>query len=585
MIKNKLNDEFYYHFFNGTLNNAYDYLGAHINDDGCEFLIYAPNANKVCLIGGFNNFIEQEMELINKGFYYININKNILNNEYKYVIYNDKKYYKSDPYAFYSGFRPNNNSIVFDIKNNNEYKRKKHDKINIYEMHIGSWKDRFPNYTNLDIVNYLKEHNFTHVEFLPVYEHPLDESWGYMITGYYSVTSRYGNPNDFIDLVNMLHENDISIILDWVPGHICKDDFGLYKFDGTYLYEYDYEDIRENISWGTANLDFNKKVTQTFLLSNLFFFIKKYNIDGFRVDAVRNLIYYLGDENRGVNHNCINFMRKLNLEVKKYDANILMIAEDSSDYLNVTNELGLAFDYKWNMGWMNDSLKYFQMDPYFRNHHHKLITFSFSYIFKENYILPISHDEVVHLKRSLFNKMPGGYFDKFATLRLFLGYMYTHPGKKLLFMGQEFGVESEWNVNSCLDFNLLNSIHNKKLNNFYKRLSYLYLTEKSLENDDLNSFVFIEPDNNKQSVFVYSRINEEHIIVTLNCLPIHYEEYKVGVFNSNYIEILNSDNEEFGGENRINKNLITVKEDYLKSSFVTKIVLPPLSIVILKNTK
>ncbi len=592
MIIEKLDEQFYYHFFNGTLNNAYDYFGAHIKkrDEeiiGCEFLIYAPNANKVCLIGEFNNFIDLELREIKHGFYYIYINHNMLGMSYKYKIYtNNEILYKSDPFAFYSEFRPNTNSIIYDITNyyHKSYKKENfNDKaIVIYEMHFGSWKQRFAKYNQMvdELIIYLKEHKYTHLELLPIHEHPLDESWGYMTTGYYSITSRYGTPNDFMYLINKLHENNIYIILDWVLGHICKDDFGLYRFDGTYLYEYESSDIRENYDWGTANLDFNKGITKSFMLSNAMFFIKYYKVDGFRIDAVRNLIYYLGDETR-VNYSAVNFIKQLNNEIKKEGA--IVIAEDSSNYLNVTKEYGLGFNYKWNMGWMNDSLKYFELDPLYRSYHHNLITFSFTYAFNENYILPISHDEVVHLKKSLYSKMFGDYFDKFSTLRVFLGYMFTHPGKKLLFMGQEFGVKDEWNVNSTLSFDLLNDTHNKKLNIYFKDLVELYINETSLHKDDLNSFLFIEPDNNKQSIFVYSRINNEHLIIIMNCLPISYYNYKIGVFSDNYKEILNSDNDKYGGNNLLNNHINVYKEKYQKQDYTLELNLPPLSIIILKK--
>lgn len=597
MIIEKMNSEFYYHFFGGTLTNAYDYFGAHLQKRdniiiGCEFLVYAPNAYKVCLIGEFNNFNELEMKEINKGFYYIYISGNIEYSKYKYLFYNNnEKIYKSDPYAFYADIRPGNNSIVYDISNfKEEYKLKEKNfnkPISIYEVHLGSWKTKFPKYNELnDLIKYLKDNNFTHLELLPIYEHPLDESWGYMGTGYYAPTSRYAEPSLFYEFIKNLHKNNIGIIIDWVPGHICKDDFGLYKFDGNFLYEYDDYFNRENIEWGTANLDFNKGITQSFLISNAMFWIKKYNIDGFRVDAVRNLIYYQGNEHNGLNKNSINFIKKLNNKIKSYNKNILIIAEDSSDYENVTNENGLNFDYKWNMGWMNDTLKYFELDTIYRKYHHDLITFGFTYCFKENYILPISHDEVVHLKKSLFSKMRGNYFDMFSNMRTFLGLMYTHPGKKLLFMGQEFGVKEEWNCTSTLDFNLLNDAHNKKLQRYFKDLNNLYINEISLHNDKENGFKFIEADNKDQSIFVFARINEEeHVIVIINCLPVTYNNYKVGVLSNNYKEILNSDKDLYGGQNITNDLLFVAEGYYQNQNHYVELNLPALSIVILKNIK
>ncbi len=595
MIIEKMNNEFYYHFFGGTLINAYDFFGAHLKKRdneivGCEFLVYAPNATKVCLIGEFNNFNEYEMKEVNKGFYYIYIDKNIEYNKYKYVIYNNnEKLYKADPYAFFADVRPNNNSIVFDISklNLNRFNKEnnKDKPISIYEVHLGSWKNYFPNYNELDdLINYLIEYKFTHIELLPIYEHPLDESWGYMGTGYYAVTSRYGNPIEFSYFINKLHENNIGIILDWVPGHICRDDFGLYNFDGSYLYEYDYFDIRENTDWGTANLDFGKGITRSFFLSNALFWLKIYNVDGFRVDAVRNLIYYLGNENRGINFSSINFLKQLNKIIKEYDSNVIVCAEDSSSYLGVTHKEGLGFDYKWNMGWMNDTLKYFELDFHERKYNHNLITFGFSYVFNENYILPISHDEVVHLKKSLFTKMKGNYFEKFSSLRLFYGLMFTHPGKKLLFMGQEFGVTNEWNCKETLNFNILNEEHNRKLHKYFKDLNELYLNEVSLHKDDFNNFLFIDADNKDQSIFVYSRkFNNEHLLIIINAMPYTYHNYKVGCLCNNYKEIFNSDKGIYGGENNLNNYIFVKEEKYHNQKYSIELTIPALSIVILKN--
>ncbi|MFI3329668.1 MAG: 1,4-alpha-glucan branching protein GlgB [bacterium] len=596
MIIDKLSNEFYYHFFGGTLNNAYEYFGAHLKKRdneivGCEFLVYAPNATKVCLIGEFNNFKEQLMEEIKKGFYYIYIEKNIEYLQYKYVIHTKTEIlYKADPYAFYAQLRPGNDSIVYDITklNKKEYKREndKNKPMSIYEVHLGSWKNRFPKYNELDeLINYLKDNNFTHLEILPIYEHPLDESWGYMGTGYYAPTSRYGQPHEFLEFINSLHENNIKIILDWVPGHICRDSFGLYKFDGSYLYEYDYYDIRENIEWGTANLDFSKGITRSFLISNCMYYLKYYNIDGFRVDAVRNLIYYLGNENRGINNSSINFLKQLNKIIKEYDENVITTAEDSSAYLGVTHKNGLGFDYKWNMGWMNDTLKYFELDFDQRKYNHHLITFGLSYVFNENYILPISHDEVVHLKKSLFTKMKGNYFEKFSSLRLFLGLMFTHPGKKLLFMGSEFGVTNEWCCNDVLNFSILKEQHNQKIHKYFKDLNYLYVNELSLHNDNASGFNFIDCSNDK-SIFIYQRkYKDEEILVVINALPILYNNYKIGVSSLEYKEIFNSDNQIYGGENHLNNYVLVIDGKYHNQKNCIDIKVPPLSIVILKSTK
>ncbi|MFI3251783.1 MAG: 1,4-alpha-glucan branching protein GlgB [bacterium] len=599
MVLERLTHDFYYHFFNGTLTNAYEFFGAHIKKRdneivGCEFLLYAPNANKVCLIGEFNNFEEIELKEIKDGFYYIYINHNIEYSSYKYVIKTKegKILYKADPYAFYADVRPSNNSKVYDLVIDDvKYRRKsfKDKPISIYEMHIGSWNKNLNNYNDIkiDLIKYLIDHKFTHVEFLPLTEHPLDDSWGYMTTGYYCATSRYGKPSDLKSLIDELHKNNIGVILDVVPGHICRDDFGLYKFDDTYLYEYESEFKRENYSWGTANLDLSKGITKSFLVSFILFWIKYYKIDGIRVDAVSNLIYYLGKEENGINIDAINFLRYLNKEIKKVDKNIVITAEDSSAYKNVTNSNGLGFDFKWNMGWMNDTLTYFKKDPLYRKYHHDLITFSFTYCFNEKYILPISHDEVVHMKNSLFNKMCGNDYEKFSNLKLFFGYMFTHPGKKLLFMGQEFAVYNEWDFKDKLDFNLYNKKLNFDLNCYYKDINKIYCREKALfkTDNDNKSFNFIEANNKEQSVFIYSReyINE-YIVVILNALPVDYSNYKVGVrYKGVYKEILNSDNKKYGGKNHVNSKLESFDNVFHNLENTVEINLPSLSVIILKH--
>ncbi len=574
VILNKLDGVFYYNFFNGTLYNAYDYFGAHIKkaDDlivGCEFLVYVPNVLKVELNSEHNNYKPIEMKEVKPDFYYLFLEGDLSINRYKYIIYTKSKdiLYKADPYAFFSDKRPLNDSKVFDLNNNKiNYIREAHlnKPMLIYEMHLGSWKKdkEFYNYKELcnELINHLLYNNFTHVEFLPIYEHPLDDSWGYMGTGYYSVTSRYGTPSDLMYLIEQLHKNNIKVILDWVPSHVCKDDFGLSLFNGDYLYEYKNDEYRENIGWGTVNLDLSKGIVQSFLISNAIFWLEYYNIDGFRVDAVSTIIYYLGNQSNGINIEAINFLKQLSTAIHNYDSNTLLIAEDSTIYPDVTKSVsnkGIGFDYKWNMGWMNDTLKYFQSSPSMRLENHNLLTFGLTYSFKENYILAISHDEVVHLKKSLLNKMYGTYEEKFSNLRLYYTFMMTHPGKKLLFMGQEFAHYDEWNFKKGLDFHLFEYDTHNKLNIFFKDITSLYINEPILYETDLkeSGFKFIDADNNEQSIYIYSRIlNDEHIIVVLNCSNKNYYNYELGVFNNGtYKEIINSDNIMYGGSNIINR--------------------------------
>ena len=577
MIRDSIDSNFLYLFDNGDNNQAYKVFGSHLVKDkkgkniSCEFCLYAPNAVSVELIGEWNYFTEGEIKLEkidNKGIWYINLSGDYENKRYKYVIltHQGQKLYKCDPYAYYSALRPLQDSVVYDI---DKYKftddvwmythPKTYDKpMCIYEMHLGSWKrtgpgeNDFYNYKEIAnmLVNYLKDYGYTHVEVMPVYEHPLDASWGYQVISYYAITPRYGTPSDFMEFVNILHNNGYGVILDWVPGHICKDSQGLYMFDGTPLYDYEKEEDRENKEWGTANLDLGKGTTRSFLISNALYYMNYYHIDGFRVDAVSNLIYYLGNQNRGENQGALEFIKRLSYNIFNKDDRVLLIAEDSSSYPNVTKstEMGLGFNYKWDMGWMNDTLKYFKKDPIYRKYHHNQLTFSMMYFYNEQFLLPLSHDEVVHMKGSLLNKMPGDQWQQFANYRLLIGYMMTHPGKKLLFMGDELATYDEWHFESELAWNILEFPMHDAANRYVKELTTLYKKENALWELDYNyqGFKFIEANNADQSIFIYARFSSkehDHLIIVMNATPNTYDNYRIGVLedsNYEYVEIMNT---------------------------------------------
>ncbi|MFW5841755.1 MAG: 1,4-alpha-glucan branching protein GlgB [Bacillota bacterium] len=612
-----LNADTLYYFNQGELIDAYTIFGAHLlrDDQGnithTRFTVYAPHAKNVSVVGEFNDYqdwVHQMHKVNDVGVFQIEIEANLEWKAYKYFIetYDGRKLYKADPYAYYSGYRPETTSKVYDI---NHYQWQDHaymstrkppynQPLNIYELHLGTWMRKpdgsYHAYNELVdlLIPYLKKHHYTHVEFMPLVEHPLDQSWGYQGTGYFSATSRYGVPKDLMYLIDKLHQHDIGVLLDWVPGHICKDAHGLYMFDGQPLYEYRDPYIRENVEWGTANLDLGRGETQSFLISNALFWMKYFHIDGFRVDAVSNIIYYLGNANNGINEGAITFLRKLSKRIFEVNTNALLIAEDSSAYPKVTHPIehgGLGFNYKWNMGWMNDTLRYFQKDPIHRKYHHHDITFSLHYAFFENFILPLSHDEIVHGKRTLVEKMPGDYWQKFANYRTLMGYFYTHPGKNLLFMGQEFGHMHEWKDYTELDWVLLNFPMHQKIDTYNIAFSKLLKEEKALHELDhtQEGFEWIDRDNTDQSIlsFVrYAKDKANHIVVILNLTPVVHHDFHIGVpYKGTYKEILSSDAEQFGGSNLYNgapcDTFDEVNHGFDQS---INVIVPPLSITLLK---
>ncbi|MFL0269915.1 1,4-alpha-glucan branching protein GlgB [Candidatus Clostridium radicumherbarum] len=603
----------------------YNFFGSHITTlngtPGVRFTLWAPHAKAVSVVGSFNNWcgMQHIMKLKkNLNIWTLFVPYIKANEIYKYEITtaSGKKLLKADPYAYCSELRPNTASVVTDLASfswvDSPWLIKRRENpiynhpLNIYELHLGSWKkknDSFINYREIadKLLEYIIQMCYTHIELLPITEHPLDASWGYQSTGYFSVTSRYGRPEDFMYFVNKFHENNIGVILDWVPGHFCKDAHGLYNFDGLPLYEYENPLLGEN-DWGTANFDLGKREVRQFLISNALFWFDVYHIDGIRVDAVANMLYmnygkseknnlinkYGGTENL----EAIDFFKKLNSTIFKYFPNVLMIAEDSSSFPAVTAPVylgGLGFNYKWNMGWMNDMLKYMQMDPIYRKYHHNLITFSLMYAFSENFILPLSHDEVVHGKKSLLDKMPGDYWSKFASLRLFYGYMMCHPGKKLLFMGGEFGQFIEWRFAEPLDWLLLDYPMHKSLQTYVKDLNSLYIKEPSLWEKDHNNegFKWIDHQNADQSIISFVRFGinkKDFLIIICNFTPVSYVNYKVGapVF-THYKEIFNSDKDYYGGLSQTNDAYIRPWPDNWHSEpYHIKLTIPPLSTIIIK---
>ncbi len=608
------------YFFNqGKLFDSYRIFGAHLLRDkagsfiGTRFTVWAPHAKEVNVMGEFNDFqswVHNLEKIDDAGIWSITISDAYEWNSYKYEIktFDGRNLYKSDPYAFFSSERPETLSKIYDLDGyqwkDSEFLDKRDSKnpyesqMSIYEVHLGSWMtkpnggfNKYNEFVDL-LIPYLLDNSFTHLELMPIYEHPLDQSWGYQGTGYYSTTSRYGVPKDLMYLIDKCHEFNIGVILDWVPGHICRDDHGLYMFDGEPLYEYKEKEKRENEVWGTANLDLGKGEVQSFLISNALYWMKYFHIDGFRIDAVSNLIYYLGDASNGINEGALDFLKKLSTEVFKEFNNALLIAEDSTAYPKVTHPVhdgGLGFNYKWNMGWMNDTLEYFGKDPVHRKYHHDSITFGLEYAFSENYVLPLSHDEVVHGKKSLVNKMPGDYWQKFANYRSLMGLFFTHPGKTLLFMGGEFAQMHEWKDHTELDWNLLEYPLHNGAKRFVRDMNRVVKDEKSLHELDHSheGFQWLERDNKDASIFSFVRYAKDRFnftVVVLNLTPMVHHDYRVGVPKAGkYYELINSDREVYGGSNLFNGDEIFSSEVPMQNMDQSiQIVLSPLSITIIK---
>ncbi|MDH5065783.1 1,4-alpha-glucan branching protein GlgB [Clostridium perfringens] len=617
-------------FLEGKEHSAYKFMGAHFITEnrkrGVRFTTWAPRASKIYVIGDFNNWElkeEYSMKKINeRGIWSLFLPKLEEGIKYKFAVVNEcgnNTVYKADPYAFKSELRPNTASVLTKIKsfrwgdkrwlNKREKEGLDNKPMNIYELHLGSWKRKdgeFMTYEEISevLVEYVKEMGYTHVEFMPINEHPLDASWGYQGVGYYSVTSRYGDLNGLKALINKLHKNNIGVLLDWVPSHFCKDEHGLFMFDGSPTYEYGAWWKANNEGWGTCNFDLGRPEVKSFLFSNAMYWINEFHIDGLRVDAVSNMLYLdygreYGEWEPNIyggngNLEAIAFLKELNTIIKKEGKGAITVAEESTSWEGITKpveEDGLGFDYKWNMGWMNDTLSYIELDPIYRKYHHNKMNFSMMYNYSEKFILPISHDEVVHGKKSLINKMWGDDWKKYAGLRLYASFMMGHPGKKLMFMGCEFGQFVEWREWEELQWNVIEEfdIH-RKTKEYFKALNHFYLENSSLWSLDYEEegFKWIDADNSEESVLSFIRIGKnkkEKLIFICNFTPEVYYDFKVGVPElGEYVEVFNSDSLEFGGAGNIMGDSIlkATEESFKDFDYSISVKVPPLGTLVLK---
>jgi 1,4-alpha-glucan branching enzyme len=622
----KLTDFDLHLFSNGTFYKIYEKFGAQLTceegENGVRFTVWAPNAEAVCVIGEFNGWREEinHMQKIHdSGVWSVFIPGLKEGDTYKFSVRTDGQYIrKIDPYGFWSEVRPKNAGIVYDINsykwNDDKWldKRSKinfrNQPVNIYELHLGSWMKDFSKnewgflrYGELaeKIVEYVKQMGYTHIELMPVMEHPLDKSWGYQVTHYFAPTSRYGEPRDFMYFMDYCHRNDIGVILDWVPAHFPADDHSLAFYDGRQIYAYENWKKGFHKDWNTYVFDYSRPQVQNFLISSALFWIEKYHADGLRVDAVASMLYLDYSRNHGEwepnihggreNLEAIEFLKHLNDVVHKYHPDVLMIAEESTAFPRISHpvqEGGLGFDMKWNMGWMNDILLYFSKDPLHRKYHQGKITFSLWYAFSENFILPVSHDEVVHGKKSLIEKMPGDIFQKFANLRLFLGFMFAHPGKKLNFMTTDIAQFNEWNFESSVEWELLNNSEiNRKLNNYVRDLNKLYRDNPAMYELDFTSegFQWIDFSDALHSVLSFCRFSRDKtqtLLFTFNMTPTVRHDYRIGVpYDGYWQEIFNSDSEIYGGSGQGNlggKHSLPEPTGQWDNSI--KVTLPPLAI-------
>jgi 1,4-alpha-glucan branching enzyme len=618
-----------YLFNTGTDCMSYHMLGSHPlsleEQEGYRFAVWAPEAVSVSIVGDFNEWnpeVNTLSRMKDTGIFTGKAANAKKWDRYKYCIItkDNTTLFKTDPFGFHFETRPKTASIVYPLEDgyiwqdaNYMEKRQKDGNctkypMNIYEMHLGSWKRNQDgsviNYRELAVLlaGYLVEAGYTHVELMPVMEHPLDDSWGYQTTGYYAPTSRFGTPDDFKYFVDYLHGHNIKVILDWVPAHFPKDLFALSRFDGSALYEYADDRIGEHKEWGTLVFNYSRSEVRSFMISNAVFWLDQYHIDGLRVDAVSSMLYlnycrlnYKKNINGGIeNLEAIVFLKQLNETIRSRFPEVVVIAEEATAWPNVTlpvSEGGLGFTHKWNMGWMHDTLEYFSRDFIYRKWHHSQLTFSMMYSFTENFVLPVSHDEVVHGKKSLLDKMPGDYWRKFASLRVFHAYMMAHPGGKLHFMGSEFGQFIEWRFFEPLEWFLLEYEQHAMLFEYVKKVNHIYLNESSLWIDDKswNGFSWHHADDIENSIYVFSRRSDylrEELLVILNLSPDPVAEYRIGVQNFDEAElILDSDSKHYGGSGyaeQIHSRLYCRKEPHYGFPCSILLPVPPLSAIYIK---
>ena len=603
----------------GVWDSAYEYYGAHPCDGGWVFRVWAPQARCVALSGDFNEWQRWDMRRLEDGTWELTVENARQFDGYQYVVTqgDGREVWKSDPYGFHQETRPSTNSKLYDIGgytwHDEKWWQRREDThpaegcVNIYEVHLGSWRrtedGQVLNYRDMadQLALYVRDMGYNYVELLPVTEYPLDDSWGYQCVGYFAPTSRYGTPHDFMYLVDRLHRAGIGVILDWVPAHFCKDSHGLIQFDGSCLYEYSDPLKWEHESWGTRVFDFGKPEVCSFLLSSAAYWLREYHIDGLRVDAVASMLYLDYDRQQWrpnqhggkENLEAIEFLRQLNRTAFAIDGAALMVAEESTAWPMVTyppEEGGLGFNLKWNMGWMNDVCHYLKMDPFFRQHHHRDVTFSMVYAFSENFVLPVSHDEVVHMKGSLRGKMPGDKWQQLAGVRGFYAYMLCHPGKVLTFMGTELAQWHEWDFRKALDWYLLDEEDDcRQTHACIRALNRFYKSHKALwENDrDWDGFQWLVADDNYNNVLVFRRTDRsgKSLVAVINFSPVAVEGYRFGVPpKARYEELFNTDEERWGGSGVTNPQ--PIKTECIPSHQQAQSIavrVPPLGAVILQG--
>lgn len=606
-MKNKIMDRYY----KGCALDAYKLFGAHLCEErgkkGVRFTVYAPHAQGIQVIGSFDDWSckgHQMRRKDDKGIWSLFVAEAKEGDMYKYRVTQatGRIVDKMDPYAFYSELRPNTASIVTNL----DYKKwsdekwlaqrtKNFDKpVNIYEMHLGSWKkdedQEWVNYKDIakELIAYVKENNFTHIELMPLNEYPFDGSWGYQCSGYFSATSRYGSAQELMYLINACHRANIGIIMDFVPVHFVRDDFSLSYFDGTPLYEYE-KACDADSQWGTANFNLWREEVRSFLMSAAAFWIDKYHVDGLRMDAISNIIHWHGNKDLGENEGALHFIKRMNYHLSEAYKGVMLIAEDSSDFANVTKATqdgGLGFDYKWDLGWMNDTLKYLEKDPIYRKWHHNNITFSMAYFYSERFIMEFSHDEVVHGKKTIVDKIWGSYEEKFAQLRTLYLYMFTHPGKKLNFMGNELAHFREWDEEKQCDWDLLKYPMHDAFHRYFAKLGELYSKTPALYETeyDWTSFQWIDADNADENMFSYLRKNENsYYIVILNFSPNAYKKHAFGVPEKGvYHELLNTEQDIWGGEITELGKMKAVEKECNKLPYTIEVDVPAFGGVLLE---